>query len=284
MIKVPLLFFIFISAHAFAQADRMGGQNGSGGNGCYLTTESGRTWRSLEEVSLSTPVYREQTVTFGEGYDSNRLPRRRKNHVHITDMTRFKSFSWARSQVLKLSRSAPLLTRTILNFFAFFGNVHVIQYKMKGIYHGDISNTDKKCERYQPVFLTRKDGAVIVSRPIWNDMDSTSKEFIFIHEVLRFLQMFHPSFKNFSDHDLQDLTKIIILEEYNLKTNEKISLLEETLKDPALFYSAYESGSKAQVIFSERLAFCEDQLIDLKACLAGMYQNQEYLELIKQSL
>lgn len=285
MKKLTLLLFVFMAFDAFSQGADRGGQGGSGGNGCYISTSHGPVWRPLEDVISSPDSYEQEGMESPfPGVFADNLEIKKRDFIFKKDLSKFISFKNAQSRIKSLSNTLPRISKALVDFFAFFEHTYVLQYKIRGIYNGNEGRTRWTCTNYFPVFLTDFNGSLVISRPVWNSLDPIFKEFILVHEVLRFAQMFHPAFRGFTDTDLQKVTKLIMGDAPQYQIRRILDEIEIKIGRSPGYFSYGSPYWYAQDIFEKKMSSCSANGISPKNCLNELHKDEAYLELIMQEI
>lgn len=205
MTRYHLICFLslFLACPVFAHE---GGQTGSGGNGCWLYWEGGYTWKTVEELSYinSFGRYRSREYTSKVRFSSKiSFKRARPQDITIGDLARSRPYKDGLDVLKTLRDGAPHVHAVMMDLTNLFKYVHVLHIDSHGSFEADYSSMQERCEKFSPAMLTFNDGTIIVFRPIWNRVESVSMTVLYVHETLRFAQMFHPAFKDLSNAELQ---------------------------------------------------------------------------------
>ena len=205
------LLFISLTLPVFSQSE-MGGQTGSGGNGCWV--DDSEQWKSLEEI-LYEDSFNRYDGRDSFWYRNNFFRYLRfghfvlpgKNYIYEKDLRDTPSFRRGLGILRNLRDVYPRTHKAIRELYELFGSVYISTTVPEGIYEGSVTNDDSViCDKYSPGILSFKDGSVVFFKPVIDKIDHISTIVIFVHEAIRFAQMFHPAFQDLSNEDLELFT------------------------------------------------------------------------------
>lgn len=210
--KILVICFLSFFGFSALSQDRMGGQEGNGGTGCWYENEYGVvSWKTIEELKYNHIL----------GPEQNRYSAQNPNVGTITLRIRpagslyqenFLDTLPARLAILRLQQIAfrfPNVYKTLISYTGHLKNVTVVQVDYRGKYRGKASQSFSHCLNFSPAMLTVNDGTVFAFRPVWNSITALTSEIVLLHEIIRFTQLFHPSFHDLSDEELQKLSALL---------------------------------------------------------------------------
>lgn len=202
MTKTFYVLTTVLSLLSFKSSAMDGGQSTNGGNGCWVSESTGSTkWLSIEEILYSDILLKEQHFT-----QTLQLPLRKNEDFNLFDhYLSHKMFS----RLERLKYLAPETFKVLKETTRLFENVRVLPYSIAGVYGADLGDYLPRCSLYAPALLTTKEGAIVFFQKTWNKLHPRSAQIILIHETIRLAQLFHPAFKNLSNHRLQRLSALL---------------------------------------------------------------------------
>ncbi len=181
-----------------------GGQTGSGMNGCWVKNIYGKLeWRSIEEMIYPRVIRRQSPSSRHYSHINIRMQIHGKYKNVMSNYTASKALD--RLKIIQDSHPKSYLT--FLSLFQLFKHVQVSKFKLEGLFSGE-ATIIKGCNDYSPAMMTFNDGAIVVFKPVFERLDPFSVTLLYIHETIRFAQVFHPVFSDLSDSDLQLLTSL----------------------------------------------------------------------------
>lgn len=212
MMKVLSVYVLLFSSLVFAQEGgaSMGGQTGSGGNGCWSALDE-RGWKTLEELSYDhyfgkLRYVSSQGIQFTNPFS---LPMEKEEKIKVIDLTKSRSFRKVKMAFNKVKFRAPKTHKVLVDMMELFKYVHVINAVPRGIYRGDTTSVDGDCLTFSPAMMSFKNSTIFMFRPVVMSMDEVSANILIAHETFRLAQLLHPAFDHISDADLQHLTALL---------------------------------------------------------------------------
>lgn len=224
---MKILFICLLSLFAFSALaqDRMGGQEGNGGNGCWYEDEQGAlSWKTIEELKYWHLISPEQSRYSAQNPNVGTITLRIRPAGSLYQ-TNFLDTLPARLAIHRLGQIAirfPNVYKTLMSYTSHLKNVTVVQYDYRGVYQGDVSHLFFDCLNFSPAMLTLNDGTVFAFRPIWNSITALTSEIVLLHEIIRFAQMFQPEFHDLSNEELQKLSALLFSVRHESDELEKI--------------------------------------------------------------
>lgn len=200
--KVSLILLLLCSI--IPSITHAGGQTGSGMNGCWVKNIYGKLeWRSIEEMIYPRVIRRQSPSSRHYSHLNTRMQVHGKYKNVISNYTASKALE--RFKIIQ--NSHPKSYSTFLSLFQLFKHVQVSKLKLEGLFRGE-ATVIKGCKDYSPAMMTFNDGAIVVFKPVFERLDPFSATLLYVHETIRFAQVFHPAFNDLSDSDLQLLTSL----------------------------------------------------------------------------
>lgn len=207
--KIAFAFVLLVMISTAYANEFMGGQTGNGGNGCWLNTNSGIEWKSIEELTYPELIQWENRFA---------TPVELPPYLKTAKLVNFNSIYGAKNLYKRLERLAliaPNITKTLKEFSRLFEVSYVVPFQLPGLFEAELKIPFKACRDFSPALMTLNDGTIIFFQPVWERLPVKSMEIIIIHETIRLAQVFHPAFRSLSNKDLQLLVSLLFSHEKN---------------------------------------------------------------------
>lgn len=216
---MKMFLILLLLCSIFPSMAQAGGQTGSGMNGCWIKNIYGKLeWRSIEEMIYPGVIRRQSPSSRHYSHITIRMQIDGKFKNVISNYTASKALK----RLKIIQHSHPKSYSTFLSLFQLFKHVQVSKLKLKGLFRAETATAQKGCIDYSPAMMTFEDGAIVVFKPIFERLDPFSVVLLYIHETIRFAQVFHPAFNDLSDSDLQYLTSLFFTNRVRQRNLERI--------------------------------------------------------------
>lgn len=275
-----LLLLIFVPLHAHE-----GGQGGSGSAGCFSSAniDHWRTFKRIKNSTLFNPLVVSDTYSSRSSRDT--MPIRGPEVILTQNIQNLSVIKRARKSFARISNTSPHFYATIKELFTFFDKIYLIQKNIDGNFNEHSDSAPRIC-RLSPAIVTLPNGAVVISRKIWNELDNELNELVIIHEVLKFAQIFHPAFKTLSNEELQDIATLFITNSNRSKIALRLRRFEKTLAQSNHFYDGLPTvrATVSEETVSSAMLECQDAEKSLSTCLKETRENPFLDKLIRQDI
>jgi hypothetical protein len=246
-----LFLLIAITSLSFSLTARsenlLGGQSGNGGNGCWIRSNSGLEWKSIEE--LIYPEHFQSTRPMSRAF---MLPAASRYEAKSIDLSQKIQVKKAFKRLNRLSILVPRTFELLLEMSKLFEHAYIIQTNISGVFEGDISRLYPKCHYFSPAVVSLDDGSILFFKPTWDKLSSLSSEVILVHETIRLAQLLHPAFKDLSNSELQELTALLFsTRRLNYRINNILGSIEQSLRKNYQMHETCPSSDTVEMIRSQ---------------------------------
>ncbi len=199
-----------------------GGQDGNGGNSCWLRHE--RITVSFEELLYPGLRAEEYVSRLDLTSRGDRVSLLRDQQVFLT----------LREKYRRVREGHKLLGDALLDALNVYRDVFVFRGPpVEGFYAGSFYAAGECADSFgspRPAIVTFRNGGTVFVESTWNNMTATTQQIILIHETIRFLQMFHPALSSMTNLDIERFT-LKVYEGESLPRSVLLSKFEKSLKN-----------------------------------------------------